>query len=58
MASSEVEKCESSSAAAGSVDKERRNALRQMAKFGAYTAPALLVMLSSEQAVAADSVIL
>jgi hypothetical protein len=44
-----------SSAAADPVDEERRDALRKMAKFGTYTAPALLVMLASEQAVAADS---
>ena len=30
------------------VDEERREALRQMARFGAYTAPALLAMLSGE----------
>jgi len=52
MASNEVEKA---SAAAGPVDKERRDALRRVARFGAYTAPALLVMLASEKAAHADS---
>jgi hypothetical protein len=34
------------------LDQERRDALRRIAKYGAYTAPALLVMLASEAAVA------
>jgi hypothetical protein len=32
------------------VDGERRDALQRIARFGAYTAPALLVMLTSEKA--------
>jgi hypothetical protein len=32
------------------LNEERREALRRIGKFGAYTAPALLVMLASEQA--------
>jgi hypothetical protein len=32
------------------VDAARRDALAQMARFGAYTAPALVVMLTSEKA--------
>jgi hypothetical protein len=32
------------------VDAERRDALQRIARFGAYTAPALLVMLTSEKA--------
>jgi hypothetical protein len=32
------------------VDGERRDALQRIAHFGAYTAPALLVMLTSEKA--------
>jgi hypothetical protein len=34
------------------VDEERRDALRRLAKFGAYTAPAVLAMLASEKALA------
>jgi hypothetical protein len=56
MASNEVEKGGPSSAAADPVDEERRDALRRVARFGAYTAPALLVMLASEKAAHADSV--
>jgi hypothetical protein len=41
--------------AGGKSGPERREALRQIARFGAYTAPALLVMLASEKAVAGDS---
>jgi len=37
------------------VDEARRSALRRMARFGAYTAPAMLAMLASEKAVHADS---
>ncbi|HEY4405600.1 MAG TPA: hypothetical protein VGN55_13225 [Xanthobacteraceae bacterium] len=36
-----------------SVDEERRESLRRLARFGAYTAPALLAMLASEKAPAA-----
>jgi hypothetical protein len=36
-----------------SVDEQRRDALRRIGKLGAYTAPALLVMLTSEKAPAA-----
>jgi hypothetical protein len=32
------------------VDAQRRDALQRIARFGAYTAPALLVMLTSEKA--------
>ena len=32
------------------VDAERRDALQRIARFGAYTAPALLVTLTSEKA--------
>ena len=32
------------------VDDKRRDALRRIAKFGAYTAPALVAMLASEKA--------
>jgi len=35
------------------VDEQRREALRRIGKLGAYTAPALLVMLTSEKAPAA-----
>jgi hypothetical protein len=35
------------------VDEKRRDALRRIAKFGAYTAPALVAMLASEKAPAA-----
>jgi hypothetical protein len=35
---------------AGTVDEARRDALQRIARFGAYTAPALLVMLTSEKA--------
>jgi hypothetical protein len=35
---------------ARTVDGERRDALRRIARFGAYTAPALLAMLTSEKA--------
>jgi hypothetical protein len=34
-------------------DEERRDALRRFARFGAYTAPAMLAMLASEKAPAA-----
>jgi hypothetical protein len=34
---------------AGAVDEVRRDALQRIARFGAYTAPALLVMLTSEK---------
>jgi hypothetical protein len=34
------------------VDQERRDALIKIGRFGAYTAPALLVLLSSEKALA------
>ena len=36
----------------GAVNDERRDALRLIGKFGAYTAPALLAMLASEKAAA------
>jgi hypothetical protein len=32
------------------VDEERRDALRRLSRYGAYTAPALLVMLTSQKA--------
>jgi hypothetical protein len=32
------------------VDAERRDALQRIARFGAYTAPAMLLMLTSERA--------
>jgi hypothetical protein len=32
------------------MNDERREALRRLAKFGAYTAPAVLAMLASERA--------
>jgi hypothetical protein len=35
------------------LDEQRRDALRRIGKLGAYTAPALLVMLASEKAPAA-----
>ena len=38
-------------------DQERRDALRKMGAFAAYTAPATLVMLHSEKAVAADGLL-
>jgi hypothetical protein len=34
------------------MDKERRDALRRLAKFGAYTAPAVLALLTSQKALA------
>ena len=34
------------------VAEERREALRRIARFGTYTAPAMLVMLTSEKALA------
>jgi hypothetical protein len=34
------------------LNEERREALRRLGRFGAYTAPALLAMLASEQAAA------
>ena len=34
------------------LNKERREALRRLGRFGAYTAPALLAMLSTEAAAA------
>jgi hypothetical protein len=37
------------------VDGRRRDALRRIGKLGAYTAPALLVMLASEKAPAATA---
>jgi O-glycosyl hydrolase len=39
------------------VDVKRREALQRIGRFGAYTAPALLVILTSEKAVAADSLV-
>jgi hypothetical protein len=56
MALNEVKKGEPSSDAAHPLDEGRRDALRRVARFGAYTAPALLVMLASEKAAHADSV--
>jgi hypothetical protein len=35
-----------------SVDEARRESLRRLGRFGAYTAPALLAMLASEKALA------
>jgi hypothetical protein len=32
------------------MDDERREALRRLAKFGAYTAPAVLALLTSQRA--------
>jgi hypothetical protein len=55
MASDKVENAGSSNESIGPVDEERRDALRRVARFGAYTAPALLVMLASEKAAHADS---
>jgi hypothetical protein len=37
------------------VDEDRRDALRKMGAFAMYTAPALLVMLSSAEAQSGDS---
>jgi hypothetical protein len=39
--------------ASSKVDQERRESLIRLARFGAYTAPALLAMLASEKAPAA-----
>jgi hypothetical protein len=57
MKSSAVERVETATRAAGQPDEERREALRNMGKFAAYTAPALITMLSSEKAVSADSLL-
>jgi hypothetical protein len=38
------------------VDQDRREALRKMSALAVYTAPALLVMLSSSEAQAGDSI--
>ena len=38
------------SGAPSSVDAERREALRKLGKYAAYTAPAMLTMLTSEAA--------
>ena len=40
---------------AAETDEKRRDALRKLGAFAAYTAPAMLVLLSSEQAASADS---
>jgi hypothetical protein len=39
------------------VDARRREALQRIGRFGAYTAPALLAILTSEKAVAVDSLV-
>jgi len=44
---------QSSASSRSSVDQERRESLLRLARFGAYTAPALLAMLASEKAPAA-----
>jgi hypothetical protein len=55
VASQKVENRERTTETVEPVNKERREALRRVARYGAYTAPALLTMLASEKAVAADS---
>jgi hypothetical protein len=44
---------QSDASSESSVDEGRREALRRLAVFSAYTAPALLAMLTSEKAPAA-----
>jgi hypothetical protein len=41
---------EQSANVSNNLNKERREALRRLGRFGAYTAPALLAMLTSEAA--------
>ena len=55
MSSNKPEEIGDAARADEPADKARRSALRRMARFGAYTAPAMLVMLASEKAVHADS---
>jgi hypothetical protein len=50
MASSTDEEVGQSAEVGSRVDHERREALRRIARFGAYTAPTLLAMLTSEKA--------
>jgi hypothetical protein len=47
MAPKTDERAAQSAETSGQVDNERRDALRRMARFGAYTAPTLLAMLAS-----------
>jgi hypothetical protein len=53
MASDRVEKV-ATSAATQIDDAERREALRKMAKLAAYTAPAMIALLTGESAVFAS----
>ncbi len=50
--SDDREVMEGSGGAPDSVDEERREALRRISRFGAYTAPAMLAMLTFEKAAA------
>ena len=53
--SSELSKLEIERPVEGNDEPDRRDALRKISKYAAYMAPALLVMLSSNQAASADS---
>ena len=46
------ERDKSSAAEAEALDAERREALRKLGKYAAYTAPVMLAMLESEAAIA------
>jgi hypothetical protein len=41
-----------------SCDQSRRNAIRKMGKYAAYTAPAMLTLLASKQSMAGGSMTL
>jgi hypothetical protein len=48
----ELSKDSSAANSANDVDQDRRDALIKIGRFGVYTAPALLALLSSEKALA------
>jgi hypothetical protein len=50
-----IVECGAPAEAGAQVDEARRDAMRRISKFAGYTAPALLVMLTSAPAAAGDS---